>query len=56
VAKFDAELHKALLTGEAACLVALALEPISANFKRWEDAAARIRKERERLEAEADSK
>lgn len=45
------ELSDALKFGEAACLVACALEPISANIDGWKAAAARIRKEREKLEA-----
>ena len=45
----DKGLLDALKFGEAACLVACALEPISANHQGWKDAAERIKKERQRL-------
>lgn len=46
----NAELIDALRLGEVGCLIALALEPISDNHKKWQEAAALIRKQREKLE------
>lgn len=47
------DLIAALQLGEAACLTMMVFEPITSTVSKWQNAAKRIRSEREKLERAA---